>query len=427
MSGGCAVFFLDLDRFKTVNDSLGHAVGDQLLIEAAARLQGALRDGDTLARLGGDEFAVLLGERVELAEATRIAARLRAGLRAPLSIDGRELGVTVSIGIALSTPTESTPTDLLRFADMALYRAKAAGGDGWQVFSPGLNEQAVARLELEHDLRRALERGELEVSYQPKVELASGRVAALEALLRWRHPVRGLVPPHDFIPLAEEIGLIVPLGRFILRHACRQLRAWQRRYPELVSPLVAVNLSPREFRQPDLVAAVAAALADAELAAGHLTLEITETVAMEQLEESIATLGALRDLGVRLAIDDFGTGYSSLAYLQRLPVQMLKIDRSFSPGDERNRAIVQAIAALAHSLNLEVTAEGLENAEQVAWARAVGCDLGQGYYFAPALNEAQVDGLWERGLRYELPVASGNATPTPPDRPARLPRPGLVP
>ena len=417
--GGCAVFFLDLDRFKTVNDSLGHAVGDQLLIAAAARLHGELRAGDTLARLGGDEFAVLLGEQVDLAAATRVAVRLRAGLQAPIVIDGRELGVTISIGIALSSPSEATPTDLLRFADMALYRAKAAGGDGWQVFSPGLNEQALARLELEHDLRRALDRGELDVYYQPKVDLDSGRVAALEALLRWRHPTRGLVSPGDFIPLAEETGLIVPLGRFVLRQACRQLRDWQRRYPELAPPLVAVNLSAREFRQPDLVAAVTATLAATGLDPTRLALEVTETVAMEQMEESIATLGALRDLGVLLAIDDFGTGYSSLAYLQRLPVQVLKIDRAFAPSEGRNRAIVQAITALAHSLNLEVTAEGLETAEQVAWARAVGCDLGQGYYFSPALAAAQIDALWELGLRYDLPVVSDTVIPAPLDRPVR--------
>ena len=422
--GGCAVFFLDLDRFKTVNDSLGHAVGDQLLIAVAARLRGELRDGDTLARLGGDEFAVLLAERADLAEATRIAARLCDGMQAPIVIDGRELEVTISVGIAFSTPAESTPTDLLRFADMALYQAKAEGGDGWQVFSPGLNEQAVSRLELEHDLRRALERDELEVYYQPKVELLSGRIAALEALLRWRHPVRGLLLPGEFIPLAEETGLIVPLGRFVLRHACHQLRDWQRRYPEIATPLVAVNLSPREFRQPDLVAVVAVALAEAGLAPEQLTLEITETVAMEQLEESIVTLGALRDLGVRLAIDDFGTGYSSLAYLQQLPVQGLKIDRAFAPDGERNRAIVQAIAALAYSLNLEVTAEGLETAEQTAWARAVGCNLGQGYYFSPALRAVQIEALWERGLRYDLPVVSDAVTPVQLDRSVRPLRQG---
>jgi len=423
-AGSCAVFFLDLDRFKTVNDSLGHAVGDQLLIAAATRLQSGLRDGDTLARLGGDEFAVLLGARVDLAEATWVASQLRAGLQTPIAIDGRELGVTVSIGIALSTQGEATPTDLLRFADMALYRAKAAGGDGWQVFSPGLNEQALIRLEMEHDLRRAFERDELVVYYQPKVDLVSGRVAALEALLRWRHPVRGLVPASEFIPLAEETGLIVPLGRFVMRHACQQLRAWRRRYPTTAPPVVAVNLSAREFRQPDLVAVVAAALADADLSADQLALEITETVAMEQLEESGAVLGALRALGVRLEIDDFGAGYSSLAYLQRLPVQVLKIDRAFSPAGGRDRAIVQAITALAHSLNLEVTVEGLETAEQVAWARAVGCDLGQGHYFSPPLTAAQIDALWELGLCYDLPVVADTVIPTPRDRPVRLLRHG---
>ena len=363
---------------------------------------------------------MLLGERVDLAEATRVAARLRAGLQAPIVIDGRELGVTISIGIALSTPSESSPVDLLRFADMALYRAKAAGGDGWQVFSPGLNEQALVRLELEHDLRWAIERGEIEVYYQPKVDLVTGRVAALEALLRWRHPERGMVMPGDFIPLAEETGLILALGRFALRQACQQLRDWQRRYPDIAPPFVAVNLSAREFRQPDLVAIVVAALDEAGLDPTQLALEVTETVTMEQLEESIVTLTALRDLGIRLAIDDFGTGYSSLAYLQRLPVQVLKIDRAFAPEEGRNRAIVQAITALAHSLNLEVTAEGLESSAQVAWARAVGCDLGQGHYFSAALAVAQIDALWELGLRYDLPVVSDTIAPAPLGRPVRL-------
>lgn len=403
----CAVCFVDLDRFKTINDSLGHAAGDQLLIAVAARLRGELREEDTLARLGGDEFAILLVEPVTLAAVEQVATRLLAALEPPVVVDGRDLQVLASIGIALSTPTASTSEDLLRFADLALYRAKAVGGAGWEVFSPALNGAALARLELEHDLRQAMERGEFHLAYQPQIDLRSGQSTALEALLRWTHPMRGAVSPDEFIPLAEEIGLIVPLGHFVLRQACRQLREWQERYPDVTAPHLAVNLSAREFRQPDLVAAVAAALADSGLLPGQLILEITETVAMEQLEESIVTLSALRALGVRLAIDDFGTGYSSLAYLQRLPVQCLKIDRAFSPEGERNRTIVQAVTTLAHGLGLAVTVEGLETAAQVAWARAVGCDHGQGYHFAPALTVTQAAALWERGLQYSLPEPFG--------------------
>ena len=400
-----AVLFLDLDRFKHVNDTLGHAVGDELLVTIAARLRGCLRDTDTLARFGGDEFALLLEEIGDLAGALRIADRLLATLAPALRVAGRDLVVGTSIGIALSAGVEDTPADLLRFADVALYRAKDAGRGGYEIFYPGMDGAALSRLELEHDLRGALARDELRVHYQPLIELRTGQVAAVEALVRWEHPTRGLIAPGDFIPLAEETGLIVPLGRWVLAEACRQLQSCQAAYPDVPPPALTVNLSARQFRHPDLVADVAAALATSGLAAGRLFLEVTETVAMERIEETLATLATLRALGVRLALDDFGTGHSSLAYLQRLPLDRLKIDRSFFRDTVENRAIVRAVVELARGLGLGVTAEGLETAEQVAWASAVGCERGQGFYFAHPLPPDELTARWAAGLTFALPLA----------------------
>jgi len=394
---------MDLDRFKTVNDSLGHAIGDQLLVAAVARLRAVLREGDTLARLGGDEFVALLDGVADLPEALRVAEGLHAALAEPLAVEGRALFATVSIGVALRSAPEEGPEDLLRFADAALYRAKEAGRACTEAFYPGMSAAALERLELEHDLRRAVAREELRVHYQPKVDLTSGQVVGLEALVRWQHPERGMVAPGAFIPLAEETGLIAPIGRWVLGEACCQLVAWQERHPGKAAPLVSVNISARQFRNPDLAGEVAATLADTGLDPGLLKLEITETAAMAQLETSIATLAALRNLGVRLAIDDFGAGYSSLAYLQSLPVDTLKIDRSFFEDVARNRAIVRAVTDLAHGLGLDVTAEGLETAVQVAWAREAGCDRGQGYYFARPLPADELEALWAAGLRFALP------------------------
>jgi diguanylate cyclase (GGDEF)-like protein len=391
----CAVLFLDLDRFKQVNDTLGHAAGDQLLVAVAARLQSCLRDADTLARLGGDEFALLLEEIGDLAGALRIADRLLAALAPALPVAGRDLVVAASLGVALSTGLEDTPADLLRFADVALYRAKDAGGGGYAVFSPDMDGAARAQLELEHDLRGALGRDELRVHYQPLLDLATGRVVLLEALVRWQHPARGLLTPGAFIPLAEETGLIVPLGRWILAEACRQFQRWPS--PRPAPAALAVNLSLRQFRDPALVADVAAILAATGLPADRLVLEVTETVAMERVEETIATMAALRALGVGLALDDFGTGYSSLAYLQRLPLDTLKIDRTFFRDTAENRAIVGAVVGLAHGLGLGVTAEGLETAAQASWARDAGCDRGQGYYFARPLPPEELVAHWAAG------------------------------
>jgi EAL domain-containing protein (putative c-di-GMP-specific phosphodiesterase class I) len=315
--------------------------------------------------------------------------------------------VTASVGIALRTPEVGDAPTLLRCADVALYRAKAAGRAGHAVFAPGMNADALARLELEHELRLAVERRAVSVHYQPKVDLTSGAAVELEALARWAHPARGLVLPGAFLPLAEETGLIVPLGRQVLREACRQMVVWRAAYPGVAPPALAVNLSPRQFRHAELVADVAATLAATGLDAALLKLEITETAAMERPDEAIATLRALKALGVRLALDDFGTGYSSLAYLPHLPVDALTIDRGFFRAGAANRAIARAVTDLAHGLGLDVTAEGLETAAQVAWARDAGCDRGQGDYFVRPLPVVGVDALWAAGLTFDLPIGEG--------------------
>jgi diguanylate cyclase (GGDEF)-like protein/PAS domain S-box-containing protein len=413
----CAVLFLDLDRFKHVNDSLGHAAGDALLVAVAARLTDTLRAGDTLARLGGDEFVALLTDLADETEALHIAARLHAALERPFSIIDHDIVATTSIGLVVATGVADPPEDLLRFADVALYRAKLAGRSGTAAYAPAMGSGALGRLELEHDLRTALAREELVLYYQPKVDLTTGRVASLEALVRWQHPRRGLVPPGDFIPLAEETGLIVPLGRWALRAACGQAVAWAATHPDIPAPRVAVNLSAREFRDPELVAGVADTLAATALPPERLILEVTESVALEQVEEAIVTMRALRALGVRLALDDFGTGHASLAYLQRLPLDTLKLDRAFFADTPQNRAIVGAVATLAHGLGLDVTAEGLETAAQVAWARAAGCDRGQGFYFARPLPASEIAALWGAGLRFDLPAATAPEQPTPPTGP----------
>ncbi len=399
----CAVLFLDLDRFKMVNDSLGHAAGDQLLITVAERLRAVLGAGDTLARFGGDEFAALLEGVSDVEEALRIADRIHAALQAPVPVDDHVFFATTSIGLALGSGVANTPEDLLRFADVALYRAKDAGRACTEIYSASMSARALERLGLERDLRKALEQQELQLYYQPKVDLTTGRVSGLEALVRWQHPKRGLIPPGSFIPLAEETGLIVQIGRWTLNEACRQIREWQDRYPRSAVPFMAVNLSARQFRYPGLAHDIATALADAHLPAYQLLLEITETVAMAKTDDTITTLETLKALGVGLAINDFGTGYSSLAYLQQLPVQTLKIDRSFFRDDAHNGAIVRAVTDLAHGLGLEVTAEGLETADQVLLARAAGCDRGQGYYFARPLPTDALEELWRTGLSFDLP------------------------
>jgi predicted signal transduction protein with EAL and GGDEF domain len=349
-----------------------------------------------VARLGGDEFAVLLEGVSDEGMPAALAGRLAAALRAPIDLDGREVFTAASVGIALSGPGRDGPEELLRAADLAMYRAKAEGKGRSAVFEPSMDEAAVERLALETDLRHALERGELRLHYQPIVELGTGTVREVEALLRWEHPRRGLIPPISFIPIAEETGLIVPIGRWIIEEACRQLRAWDLAHRERQPLAIAVNLSARQLRDPDLVGDVDRALHACGLAPARLRLEITEDVLVEDTAAAAAALVRLKALGVGLAIDDFGTGYASLGYLKRLPVDMLKIDRSFVEGlgrEERDSAIVQGVLSLAGNLRLEVTGEGIETAEQLERLRALGCDLGQGFYFARPLTAERVSEL----------------------------------
>ena len=383
-----AVLFLDLDRFKVINDSLGHERGDELLVAVAARLRACAEPGAAVARLGGDEFTVLLAGATA-ADARRLAGRILAALRAPLALAGREIVVSASIGIALGGAGATGAAELLRDADTAMYRVKHGGGAGVALFDAGMNAAAVARLERETDLRRAIAAGELALAYQPKVELRTGRIIGVEALMRWHHPRDGLLSPTDFIPLAEETGLILPLGHWALAEACRQARVWLERWPGRPPLVMSVNLSARQFRQPRLAAAIADILRETGLPASSLQLEITESAVMDDLDAAVATLRDLRARGLRLALDDFGTGHSSLSYLKRFPLDMLKIDKAFVAGlgrDAEDTAIVGAVIALAHILGMQVTAEGVETAEQAHLLRELACELGQGYLFARPLT-----------------------------------------
>ncbi len=387
------VLFIDLDHFKVINDGLGHEAGDQALIQIGQRLRASLEPMTTVARFGGDEFVVLL-ETDSADQARSTAYDLLERLRAPVRVDGQEAFISASIGIALGGPMVEDPGELLRAADTALYRAKAAGRDSVAVFEPSMRAQAVERLHLGTALESAIDRGELRLHYQPEVDLDTGLVVGVEALVRWRRPDNLLLLPSDFIPLAEDTGVILPIGRWVLAEACSQGRMWQA-HRGLTGPLtISVNLSPRQIREPGLVADVERALSDAELDPHCLKLEVTERLLVEDEVATVATLRALRDKGVRVVVDDFGAGYSSLGYLRRLPIDTLKIDRSFVSGLDSGRvdcAIVQAITSLAHTLGMDVTAEGIETVEQLASVRAVGCDRGQGILFAPPLDPAALD------------------------------------
>jgi diguanylate cyclase (GGDEF)-like protein/PAS domain S-box-containing protein len=393
-----AVLFLDLDRFKVINDSLGHLAGDQLLISIAQRLKNCVRSYETaekpadncvIARLGGDEFAVLLDNIRDSTDATRMAERIQAELTGSHALEGREIFATVSIGIALGNVAYQQPEEILRDADTAMYRAKSLGKARFEVFDAGMRVSAIARLELEMDLRRGLDRGEFLIHYQPKVLLETERIIGFEALVRWQHPTRGLVSPGEFIPVAEETGLIIPLGRWVLEEACRQTKIWQRQYP-LDPPLtISVNLSTKQFMQPDLVSQIARVLQDTGLDPATLQLEITESVLIDESQFTEDMLLKLKAMKIGLKIDDFGTGYSSLNYLRRLPFDTLKIDRSFLTGMAVSReslAIVRTIISLAHNLGMAVVAEGVETIEQLTQLRSLGCYYGQGYYFSTPVN-----------------------------------------
>ncbi|TME35390.1 MAG: EAL domain-containing protein [Chloroflexi bacterium] len=391
-----AVLFLDLDNFKVINDSLGHQAGDALLVEVADRLKSCVRAGDTVARLGGDEFTILLEELDEEAEASRAAERIGEALRGPLAIGDRDVFVSASIGLALSAPRRTHPDSLLRNADIAMYRSKATGKARHSIFDSGMKQQAMERLELETDLRQALALGQFRIHYQPIHSLADGYITEVEALVRWERPGHGLVYPGSFIPVAEETGLIVPIGRWVLQQACEQAAAWHAEFPSEPPLVMGVNLSARQFQDPGLLGDIERALKASGLDPHMLKLEITETVALDDINATIAKLEALKAAGIQLAIDDFGTGYSSLGYLKRLPVNTLKIDRSFVEGlghDVQDAAIVQSVVALARTLELSVVGEGIESQAQAAQLRALGCDRGQGYHFARPQPAEQIGWL----------------------------------
>lgn len=395
-----AVMFLDLDNFKVINDSLGHESGDRSLVAVAKRLQTCLRPGDTVARFGGDEFTVLL-EEVGAAQARRVAERILRELRRPVTVDGRKFYLTPSIGIAFSDAT-SQPTDLLRNADSAMYEAKRAGKARYEVFHSGISAEILERLELENDLRLALERREFVVYYQPKVDLDTLKVFGFEALVRWNHPQRGLIQPNDFISVAEETNLILPIGDWVLRQACQQVRRWQETFASQRQLGVSVNLSPRQFRMQDLSGGVAKTLVETGLDPDCLTLEITENVFVQDSKAALLNLRRLRDLRVGVAIDDFGKAYSSLARLKEWPIDSLKVDRSFVAGLEDgtgDKVLVSSVINMASGLGVSVVAEGVETSGQLNHLRRLGCEKAQGYYFSRPLPSAAAASLLERQAR----------------------------
>lgn len=380
-----AVLFLDLDDFKLVNDKYGHRAGDEILVATARRLEECVRGGDLVARLGGDEFAILLERVADARDGAMLADRVQASLRAPFTVGGCAQSSTASIGVVLSSSGSQHPEQMLRNADMAMYRAKNVGRGRFEMFDRAMHADALARLQLEQDLARALEREEFVLHYQPIVSLTSGQVTGVEALVRWRLGDQTIAAPSEFIPVAEETGLIVPLGRWVLREACRQVREWQDTVPGADGLKLSVNLSVREFAQPELAPHVALVLAETLLAPAALQLEITESAIISQGHPALQTIGDLRTLGVALHLDDFGTGYSALSYLHRLPLDAVKIDRattSVIDSEDRPLQVVRSVIGLVHALGMDVVAEGVASPQQLALLRTMGCDLGQGYYFS---------------------------------------------
>jgi len=384
-----ALLFIDIDRFKFINDSLGHSSGDRLLSCFARRLEQQLRNTDTLARLSGDEFAILLEELSCLEDVVQVAERINLALAYPFELEGREVFTSASIGIAVGRAGLRNPENLVREADTAMYRAKAKGGACYAIFDQQMHHQALARLKLETDLRYAIDRQELQVYYQPLIELNSARLCGFEALLRWHHPQEGSISPVRFIPIAEETGLILSLGKYVLRQACQQVQHWLRR--GILSPpfKIAVNLSSKQLSEPNLTRQILQILTETGLAPHYLQLEITESVLMENPTAAALIFQELEANSIQLAMDDFGTGYSSLSYLRRFPVQTLKIDRSFTNRlgtQEEDLEIIQSIVSLAHSLKMNVVAEGIETEVQLNHLKAIGCDIGQGFLFSQALD-----------------------------------------
>lgn len=401
-----AVLFVDLDRFKNINDSLGHSVGDELLVHLARRLTHFLRPGDTVARLGGDEFAILLNDVHGASDATRVAERLQELVKEKIVVAGREVFTSASVGVALSSPAYKHPEEILRDADTAMYRAKAAGRGCYQVFDQTMHRSVVALLKLETELRRAVELKHFVVHYQPIVSLENGRIVGFEALVRWRHPERGIVNPEQFIAVAEETGLIVPLGWWVLRQSCRHAREWQQLFPSDPPIYVSVNISGKAVMQPDVFERVMGILEETGLPPTSLRLEITENVIMDHGDVALAKLAQFHTLGVQFSVDDFGTGYSSLSYLQRFSYDTLKIDRSFIAEMEKKgdaSAIVQTIIALANMLKINVVAEGVETALQFERLREIGCSHAQGFWFSKPVDRAATQAMllhapvWQSG------------------------------
>jgi diguanylate cyclase len=416
----CALLYLDVDRFKVINDSLGHLAGDELLIEVAARLSACLRmeenekrrpgRQDLVARLGGDEFAVFLDDIRDTSDALRVAHRITQQLAPPFCLRGKDVSISASIGAASSASHYSSAENMLRDADTAMYRAKAAGRGGCVLFDESMHCYAVERLHKESELRQALERSEFFLCYQPIISLAHHRITGFEALLRWQSPTRGLVSPAEFVPLSEETGLIIPIGTWVLQEACRQVRQWRDRFGSKFDLSVSVNLSARQFLQPDLVSTVEGALREAGIEGRNIRLELTESVAMEDPERAAPMLAQLQQLGVRLSVDDFGTGYSSLQYLHRFSVDTLKIDRYFIGNmevDERNLNIVRTIVSLAHNLHMEVVAEGAETTEQAQLLTQMHCDLIQGYYFHRPMTAREIEVLLQSTPGFHFTFAQG--------------------
>jgi diguanylate cyclase (GGDEF)-like protein len=387
-----AVMFIDLDRFKVINDTLGHNIGDGLLVEVAHRLSDCVRESDLLARLGGDEFVVALSGDDAVNAAAQVAEKIIDRLAEPCRIEGHVLHSTPSIGISLYPHDGDSIESLMKTADTAMYHAKSKGRNNFQFFSPEMNLSSVARLQLEGSLHHALEHGEFAVHYQPQVEIVSGRLVGAEALIRWQHPERGMISPLEFIPLAEENGMILPIGTWVLRDVCRQIKAW--RELGLTGLRFAVNLSPRQFHQENLVGKIISILREFDVPASALELEITEGSVMENADTAVSLLNQMNQHGLSIAIDDFGTGYSSLSYLKRFPVSKLKIDRSFVmdiPGDPDDSAIAIAVIQLARSLGLKTVAEGVETAEQRQFLSDQGCDMLQGYWYSKPLDAASFE------------------------------------
>ena len=397
-SGRVAVLFVDLDHFKMINDSLGHAAGDRLLVAVADRLRAAIRPSDTLARSAGDEFTILCNRVPDEATAVELAERIAAAVAKPLALVEGEVFVTASVGIALATDDLETPETLLRSADAAMHRAKEQGRARSEIYDANSHDQAIRHLRTGNDLHRALERSELRIHYQPIISLETGQLAGFEALLRWEHPERGLVGPDEFVSLAEETGLVVPIGSWALEEACRCTAGWHRRGAPVT---ISVNLSPRQLAEPSLPQAVASVLRRTQIDPDQVWLEITESTLMRDAELAVTRLRALRALGIHLAVDDFGTGYSSMSYLKRFPVEALKVDRSFIDGlgrEPEDSAICTAVISLAHALGLRAVAEGVETPEQLAELRTLGCEMAQGYLFGkPAPADVYGERPDERG------------------------------